>query len=130
MKKVTAALIIKDGKCLIAKRKANDRLGNLWEFPGGKIEEGETPEVCLKRELKEELNIDVIIGEFFAESIYKYSHATVQLLAYFVKWQEGTIQLNAHDEIAWVTKNTIENYNLAPADVPLVKRLRRYWHEF
>ncbi len=65
MKKVTAAIIIKDGLFFIAKRRKADTLANKWEFPGGKIENGETAEECLKREIEEELRIKVRIGDFF-----------------------------------------------------------------
>jgi 8-oxo-dGTP diphosphatase len=62
--KVTAAILVKDNKIIIAKRGSDDRLANKWEFPGGKIEINETPEQCLKREMKEEFDIDVSVGEY------------------------------------------------------------------
>ena len=64
MKNVTAAILINDGKILIAKRGQRDKLPNKWEFPGGKVEEGETPEECLKREMYEEFQIEVVVGEY------------------------------------------------------------------
>ena len=68
--KVTAAILVKDNKIIIAKRGPDDRLANKWEFPGGKIEIHETPEQCLKREMKEEFDIDVSVGEYLGSSIF------------------------------------------------------------
>ena len=68
--KVTAAILAKDNKIIIAKRGPNDRLANKWEFPGGKVEINETPEQCLKREMKEEFDIDVSVGEYLGSSIF------------------------------------------------------------
>jgi 8-oxo-dGTP diphosphatase len=130
MRTVTAALVIKDGLCLIAKRHAGDPLANLWEFPGGKIEEGETPEECLQREMQEEFQIDVEVGTFFAESIYEYERGTIQLLAYWVTWNGDSLYPTVHDEIAWVDKETILNYKFAPADIPIVEKLRSCNNEF
>jgi mutator protein MutT len=78
--------MIKDNRLLIAKRKANDRLGNKWEFPGGKVEYGETPEQCMKREMKEEFSIDVSVGDYLGESIYHYEHRSIRLLVYRTYW--------------------------------------------
>jgi len=124
MKCVIAALLIKDGLCLIAKRRAGDPLANFWEFPGGKLEVGETPEECLRREMSEELQIDVEVGQFFCESIYEYEFGVIQLLVYWAKWQGDSLYLAVHDEIAWVDKQTILNYQFLPADIPIVKKLR------
>jgi len=68
-------------------------LPNKWEFPGGKIENDETPEQCLKRELKEEFDIDVSIGEYLGSSIYHYDHISIELLAYLTFWEGGSISL-------------------------------------
>ena len=124
MKKVTAAILTKDGLFFIAKRKKADKLANKWEFPGGKIENGETAEECLKREIEEELRIKVRIGDFFGESIYQYPQGAIQLLAYWVYWESGSIELMAHDEYKWVSLRELDYYDFAPADIPLVKKLK------
>ena len=124
MKKVTAAILIKDGLFFIAKRKKADKLANKWEFPGGKIENGETAEQCLKREIEEELKINVRIGAFFGESFYQYPQGAIQLLAYWVYWESGSIELMAHDEYKWVSLSELDYYDFAPADIPLVKKLK------
>lgn len=126
MKKVTAAILIKDGLFLIAKRKKEDKLANKWEFPGGKIEKGETAEECLKREIKEELQINVKIGDFFGESLYYYPQGAIQLLAYWAYWESGGIELMVHDEYKWVSIKELDYYDFAPADIPLVKKLKEH----
>ena len=130
MKTVTAAIIEKDGRILIAKRRAEDTLANKWEFPGGTVEEGETPEECLVREMKEEFDIGVSIGKCLGESIYHYDHGTIQLIAYHVFWNDNQLIPKAHDEIQWVSMQQITNYDFSPADVPFVEKLRRGEIEF
>jgi 8-oxo-dGTP diphosphatase len=125
MKRVTAAILVDDGRVLITKRKSTDRLQNKWEFPGGSIEDGETPEKCLQRELKEELDIDVSIGDYLGESIYPYEHVTIRLLAYRSVWNHGDINLKVHADFAWVTLNEIGDYDFTPADIPFVEKIRR-----
>ncbi|HUV79022.1 MAG TPA: NUDIX domain-containing protein, partial [Desulfobacterales bacterium] len=80
--RVTAAIFVNDGMLLIAKRKPTARLPNLWEFPGGKIEPNETPKACLKRELKEEFDVDVTVGEYLGSNIHMYDFATIELMAF------------------------------------------------
>ncbi|MBO8136760.1 MAG: (deoxy)nucleoside triphosphate pyrophosphohydrolase [Desulfotomaculum sp.] len=130
MKKVTAALLIKDNRILIAKRRANDKLANKWEFPGGKIEDAETPEECLKREMKEEFQIEVTVGEYFGESVYSYDHGSIQLLAYWTYWKSGELIPTVHDDFKWVTIDELANFDFAPADIPLVNKLRSERIEF
>jgi len=122
---VTAAIIERNSKILIAKRSSTGSLPNKWEFPGGKIEIGESPEECLARELWEEFNIEVTVGEFFAESIYHYDHAFVRLIAYSVQLEQNISKMNAHDEIQWVPADQLLEYDLAPADVPIAKEIHR-----
>ena len=101
---VTAAIIEKDDKVLITQRKADDKRSLKWEFPGGKVKDGETPEACLKREIKEELGIDVSVLGYFGTSIYHYDDISVELMAYQAVWQAGEIILNAHNDFRWVLR--------------------------
>ena len=125
--RVTAAILEKDGKILIAKREKGDELfAGLWEFPGGKIEEGETPEECMARELKEELDIEVEVGELITSNKHKYPHGIFELLAYRVKHISGKIILNDHDEIKWVTADEMSNFEFPPADIPIITYLEGF----
>jgi len=129
MKKVTAAILIRDKKILIAKRKANDRQANKWEFPGGTVEQDETPEACLKREIREEFGIKVLVGRFFGESVYHYDHGSIQLLAYRAHWASGKIVLKEHADCRWVSSKQLSEYDFAPADIPIVEKLQRKNHK-
>ncbi len=121
--KVTAAILVKDNKIIIAKRGPNDRLADKWEFPGGKVEIDETPEQCLKREMKEEFDIDVSVGEYLGSSIYHYDHISIELLAYRTYWENGKIYLNDHDEFKWVYLEQLVEFDFAPADQIFVEKL-------
>ena len=123
MVRVTAAILIHRNKILIARRKDNDPLAGKWEFPGGKIEQNETPEQCLTREMKEEFGIDVVVGEFFGESIYRYGPKTIQLLGYRVVWTAGKFSLNAHADYNWISLEQLQDYDFAPADINFVNKL-------
>jgi 8-oxo-dGTP diphosphatase len=120
---VTAAVIAKDRRILIARRKKGWRFAGKWEFPGGKIEPGETPEECLRRELREELGIEAKIGEFFCSSTYPYSHATVQLLVYRAYHVAGEYTLHDHQEIRWVLPTELAQYDFPEADKPVIEKL-------
>ena len=120
---VTAAILVKDGKILIAKRKSTDKLPDKWEFPGGKIEPDETPRDCLAREMEEEFGITVSVGEFLGESVYHYDHGSIRLLAYRACWREGTFCLQDHADYGWTTVNQLSEFDFAPADLPFVDRI-------
>jgi 8-oxo-dGTP diphosphatase len=122
--KVTAAILIKDNKIIIAKRGPDDRLANKWEFPGGKIEIDETPEQCLKREMKEEFDIDVSVGEYLGSSVYKYDHIFIELLAYRTYWEDGEIDLKDHDDFKWISLEQLTEFDFAPADRVFVEKLK------
>ncbi len=121
---VTAAIIENDGKILIAKRKEGWRFAGKWEFPGGKIEPNETPEECLRRELREELGIETQIGGFFCSSVYAYPHATVELLAYRASHVSGEYTLHDHQEIRWVLPEQLLQYDFPEADKVIIEKLR------
>jgi 8-oxo-dGTP diphosphatase len=124
MKDVTAAIILKDSKVLIARRAQGENHAGSWEFPGGKVELAETPEQCLKRELLEEFGIDVLINDFVAESVYEYPMGSIRLLAYMVDILNGEIRLSVHDDYHWVALENLLEYNLLPADVPIAMKLK------
>jgi 8-oxo-dGTP diphosphatase len=125
MKTVTAAILFKEGKILIAKRGEGDRLANKWEFPGGKVEAGETPEECLVREMFEEFRIIVSVRDFLGESVYHYNHGSIRLIAYRTFYKGGKISLETHADFAWVTVDQLDDFDFAPADLPFVSMLKK-----
>lgn len=124
MKDVTAAIIIEKGKVLVARRAPGQSYAGRWEFPGGKVEPGETPEQCLKRELMEEFGVEIRINDFVAESIYEYPTDSIRLLAYLVKILDGDIRLSVHDDYHWVNPKSLLDYELLPADIPIAIKLK------
>lgn len=122
-KTVAAAIIRKGGKFLIAKRKQGGAVGGKWEFPGGKLEDGETPEQGLVRELKEELDIDAQVGSFFAESLSAYPSGTFRIMAYQVEDFKGEIVLREHDECRWVSLEELESFDFLSGDKPIIRKL-------
>ncbi len=124
-RQVTAAVIERDGKILIAQRRKGSALGGKWEFPGGKIEPGETAEACLKRELKEEFEIESEIGEFIVASKFRYCLVPIELLAYRAKHLSGEFKISEHEEIRWVDPSELGSYDFMPPDKPIVKLLSK-----
>ncbi len=121
---VVAAILINNDKVLIAQRAEKDPLAGYWEFPGGKIEARESPEQSLIREMQEEFCIDVEVKEFFGSSTFQYEKGTVRLLAYICNWNGGAIRSTVHHDYAWIEISELDQYNFAPADRPLVERMR------
>jgi mutator protein MutT len=121
--RVVAAVLEKDGRWLIAKRKKGDRFSGLWEFPGGKPEAGETPRECLVRELYEEFGIQARVGRFLARVIYTSPSFSIELAAYAVSLISGVFSLHDHDEIRWVTPARAGRYALAEPDKLLLAKL-------
>ena len=109
-----------DGKIFIARRKKDKSLGGKWEFPGGKIEKDETQEECLQRELNEEFNMQVKVGEKLGENEHHYENFSIRLIAYNCEFISATYELMDHDAFEWVSKESLTNYELAEADIPFV----------
>lgn len=121
---VTAAVIQKGDKILLAQRKPNSNLGLKWEFPGGKLEIGETPEEGLKREIREELDLEIEVEDIFKVVVQSYNEKDLVLLCYKCKYLSGEAKtLDCHD-FKWVTKDELNDFDLAPADLPIVDKLR------
>ncbi len=104
-------------------KRRHGTFAGIWEFPGGKIEPGETPEECLKRELREELGVDAQIGAFFAANTHDYPHAAIELLCYRAEITSGAFILRDHSEIRWVSIERLPEYNVPDADRPIVEKL-------
>jgi 8-oxo-dGTP diphosphatase len=119
MKEVVAGVLYHNGKILLAKRAKGLKLEGKWEFPGGKIEAGETPEQALSREMKEELLIDIKNINYLTESVHTYEYGKIKLLAYKADCMQIPEQLLVHSQIDWVEPNKLLNYDLAPADIPV-----------
>jgi len=121
-----AALVDVDGRVLIGKRPQGKQLAGLWEFPGGKVEAGESPEACLIRELNEELGIEInesCLAPFvFASHAYESFHLLMPL--YLCRRWNGAVVAREHEALAWVKPNAMEDYPMPPADAPLVAWLR------
>ncbi|MED4780953.1 NUDIX domain-containing protein [Brevibacillus choshinensis] len=122
---VVAALLVEDGKILIAKRGRQGELSGKWEFAGGKMETGETPEQCLRREIKEELGVIIKVGRYFGESAYTYEDGIIRLMVYKAKRIAGEIVPTEHKEIRWVTKEQLVDFDFLPADVPIVEMIMK-----
>jgi 8-oxo-dGTP diphosphatase len=123
MKLVTAAIIQNEGTYFIARRGPTEKLAGYWEFPGGKVEDGESLSDCLQRELKEELGISSKIGEVLITSDYAYEHGHIQLVAMAAEIVGGNLNLTVHDLYDWLSPSEILKLNLAPADVPVAEFL-------
>jgi mutator protein MutT len=125
MQKVTAALLERDGKILLARRKAGKHMGNRWEFPGGKVHPGESPQQALSRELEEELGIEARIGAYLGSARFADGRVDLEILLYRAEHLSGTFTLREHEAMAWVYPRDLETYDLADSDRELVQRVLR-----
>jgi 8-oxo-dGTP diphosphatase len=122
--KVVAAIIQRDGKILIGQRRKTDSHGLKWEFPGGKVERGETPAGALARELEEELGIQARIGREIGRHTHHYARrATIQLHFYAVKEFGGEPQSIAFETIVWESPERLASYDFLDGDLDFIKRL-------
>jgi 8-oxo-dGTP diphosphatase len=124
---VVCALIECDGRVLIAQRPAHKHLGLLWEFPGGKIEAGEPAGDALRREIREELRCDIVLGDALPPALHAYPKITVRLHGFVATLAPGSPEPVAaeHAALAWVRTDELDDYPLAPADYPVLASYRR-----
>ncbi len=123
MVEVTGAIIIRNRRVLAARRSPNKHMAGYWEFPGGKLESGETPEESLARELLEEMGISVLVGDHFFTNQHDYGDTQIILMAYLCDWIGGELILNDHDSIKWCTSSGLKHLKWAPADIPIMQAL-------
>jgi 8-oxo-dGTP diphosphatase len=121
--RVTAAIIEEGGRVFVARRGPGRHLSGKWEFPGGKVEPGETPEHALERELAEELGIACEVGEFLCAAVYEGTEPGLELLAYRVHRGPGPIELREHAEARWVAPEDLAGMDLPESDRLVVERL-------
>ena len=120
---VTAAIIRQDGKYLICQRAHHDELLLMWEFPGAKLEPGETLEECITRECQEELGIDIRLCGEFGKTSYPYKQWQLVFTFFDAEIAAGTLATTVHEQIRWVSAAELIEYTFCPADVEIVEKL-------
>lgn len=122
---VVAAIIKNaEGKILIAQRNLKKSQGGLWEFPGGKIEPNETKEQAIVREIKEELNMDILCDSYFDEKVYEYPDKTIRLIALNCSMISDSYEVLEHEQIKWIKVEEFNNYEFAPADIYFIEKIK------
>ncbi len=121
---VTAAVIIEENRVLITRRPEYKPQGGFWEFPGGKLEPGESPVIALQRELKEELDVNISVGKILDALYHRYAWGPVLILAYRCRIIDGTPRNIEVTEHLWVPLDKLHQYELLPADKPLITQLQ------
>lgn len=122
---VVCAIIRREGRILLARRPPDKKLGGLWEFPGGKVEPGETAEAALHRELQEELGCTVRVTQALPPFVHAYDWGSIQLIPFLCVLAASSPEPHPHEHTAlvWVDPAALRDYSLAPADVPLLAAL-------
>ena len=120
---VLGALVVKEERILLARRKPEKAMAGKWEFPGGKLKDDETEQECIKREIKEEMNVDIEVLKYFDTSVYIYPYKTIELRCYYAKLLNEDLKLSDHSEIVWVDRGSLFKYDLAPADILIAQKI-------
>lgn len=121
--RVVAAIIIHDGK-IFATQRGYGEFKDGWEFPGGKIEQGETPEEALIREIREELDSEIEVGELFDTVEYDYPQFHLSMDCFLCKLQKGKLVLKEHEAAKWLSRELLDSVEWLPADKGLIDKLR------
>lgn len=120
---VVGAVIVRDGSVLCAKRGPLGSLAGRWEFPGGKIEPEETAKAALEREIAEELDCTVDVGNELTTTVHEYDFGVVTLTTFWCELIEGTPRLTEHSEVRWFLPSELEGLDWAPADIPAMRMI-------
>lgn len=122
---VTAAAMIRSGKVLIAQRQAGSHMEFRWEFPGGKLEPDETPEECIIREIKEELDMEIEVLDIYKVVKFSYEEKDILLLCYLCRILKGEGKTLECNDFRWVKRDELANFNFVSADLLIVEKLLR-----
>ena len=122
---VTAALIRRDDRFMICQRPAHKARGLLWEFVGGKVEQGETPQQALARECREELGVEVQAEDVYADLVHRYPDMTIRLTLFNARIIAGEPQRLEHNDIRWIKTDEIDEFDFCPADEEILKLLKK-----
>ena len=120
------AAIIRDGDRIFATQRGYGEFKDGWEFPGGKVEEGETPQEAIKREIEEELETEIEVGDYLTTIEYDYSKFHLSMKCYWAKIVEGKPVLLEHEAAKWLTKDTIDSVDWLPADLTIIGKVKEY----
>ncbi len=123
---VAIALINANDEVMVAQRGPHESFAGQWEFPGGKIEPGETPQAALAREMCEELGFEVPLGKSLGRHQHAYETFTVEIEVFVGRYQQQTFRLTDHSAIRWMPIEDLERWPLAAADIPFVAKIRDY----
>ena len=131
MRRITVAIGVvgRGGRILICRRKKENTFGGYWEFPGGKCEEGESLEDCLKRELMEEVGIEVAVKRALTPIVHDYAHGQVTLHSFLCGHVEGEPRALECEQTKWILPEELGNYRFPPANEPLLEEILRVWAE-
>ena len=121
---VVAAIILDEEKRILATQRGYGEYEGWWEFPGGKIEPGEGPEVALRREIMEELGVEILVENMLCTVEYDYPKFHLSMLCYMCRISNGEIDLREHKSAQWLTKETLDDVEWLPADVEVIKLLK------
>lgn len=124
MTEVACAIIKKGDEILITRRSESMPHPGLWEFPGGKLREGESPEQCITRELQEELNISVGVIQLLASQAHAYPGKSIRLIPLVCEIVSGEIELQQHSALAWIRRDELDRYDLLEADMKVIAAWR------
>lgn len=123
-REVVAALIFREGKFLICRRPEGKARAGMWEFVGGKVEEGESKEEALIRECREEIGVEISVGGEYMDVLYDYPDISVHLTLFYAEIIRGEPTPMEGNTLGWITKEDLAKYSFCPADIPIIERLK------
>lgn len=123
--RVSCAIIVQNNKILCCQRPAHKSMGLKWEFPGGKIEEGESEEECIVREIKEELNVDIVIDDKLKSCKTELEKLIIELIPFVCSIKNAQLQTQEHERVLWLKKEELSKLDWAKPDIPMVELIKK-----